>query len=394
MKLTSDGNYIYMIIPKEFYYIYRELLIKLSDLGIDIIKDCSSGCKTTNKQLYNCWILFHSACATYQKGDIDSVTKATFMFNYIKKQLNIPYVDFDDAVGDKSGEIKLTETKGIIGYEGGVVRIEFETVGNVGTIVAKDSAHGMFEYSYGNKYIDVIAKEYNPSSKEEFDIVLKGTNSGYCVFTIVRLPKEEPYVKFKFNEITRDFEGYDEDGNESPMEYEVSGNVGNITLYSDVDWINSPGDYVPGDEHIYPLILQVNDSVEERIGHIYIKTSEGYSDTATIIQKGKTVIVKTGCRDINISESPITLEEINSAPDIKMTKNIYLLCNKENAKCKWWSIPQGVKVVNIYDDLNEDNLQFAKTTNVEGSTDTIYYLYSPIKSTTNYTVIIKYERSY
>lgn len=392
MKTTNNGDYIYMTIPKEFYYIYKELLIRFSNLGIDIIKDCNKRCANSNKQLYDCWILFYAACASYQENTIESIKKASFMFNYIKKQLNIKYVDSDNNEIPQQGEIIILNTRETIGHDGGTIRIEYQTKGDVGSVLAQDSSYGQFNYEYGPNYIDVVALPYEPDSTEEFDIVIKGTNGGYCIVTIIRLPKEKPYVKISINNIELDYLGFDESGNEIAVPYEISGNVGNIYFETDSDWINCPS-YVEGDPNEIPIILKVNNSIESRVGHIYIKTSKGYSDFITIIQKGEEVNIYKGVRDTSPVEETFTDIEILNSNKVKLINDISIISIGDNAKCKWWAIPKDtINVVHIYDDLNEDNLQYAKidSININDVAYDIYYLWSPIASTTNYNAILQY----
>lgn len=86
MIRNVDGTYIYLVIPAEFECVYSKLLVRITDLGLDIVKDCSASCRGINRQLINCWNIFQAACTAYELGE---VSKANFMINYIKAQLNI-----------------------------------------------------------------------------------------------------------------------------------------------------------------------------------------------------------------------------------------------------------------------------------------------------------------
>lgn len=86
MIKNIDGTYIYLVIPAEFECVYSKLLVRMTDLGLDIIKDCSASCRGVNRQIFNCWNIFQAACTAHELGE---VTKANFMINYIKAQLNI-----------------------------------------------------------------------------------------------------------------------------------------------------------------------------------------------------------------------------------------------------------------------------------------------------------------
>lgn len=69
MDKDTNGRYIYCVIPEKYKCIYEKLLIKLSDLGIDILKDCGSTCRGVNKNIINCWNMFQAACAAYNLGE-------------------------------------------------------------------------------------------------------------------------------------------------------------------------------------------------------------------------------------------------------------------------------------------------------------------------------------
>lgn len=86
MIKNIDGTYIYLVIPAEFECVYSKLLVRITDLGIDIVKDCSASCRGVNRQVINCWNIFQAACTAYELGE---VAKANFMINYIKAQLKI-----------------------------------------------------------------------------------------------------------------------------------------------------------------------------------------------------------------------------------------------------------------------------------------------------------------
>ena len=68
MRKNENGMYTYLDVPSKYNCVYKRLLIKLSDLGVDMIKDCTSTCKGINRQVINCWNMFQSAMAAYQLG--------------------------------------------------------------------------------------------------------------------------------------------------------------------------------------------------------------------------------------------------------------------------------------------------------------------------------------
>lgn len=67
MRKNEDGMYTYLDVPSKYNCVYKKLLIKLSDLGVDMIKDCTSTCKGINRQVINCWNMFQSACFQYPR---------------------------------------------------------------------------------------------------------------------------------------------------------------------------------------------------------------------------------------------------------------------------------------------------------------------------------------
>lgn len=84
MRKNEDGMYIYLDVPSKYNCVYKKLLIKLSDLGVDMIKDCTSTCKGINRQVINCWNMFQSACAAYTLG---YWKQADLLINYINNSL-------------------------------------------------------------------------------------------------------------------------------------------------------------------------------------------------------------------------------------------------------------------------------------------------------------------
>lgn len=388
MILSGDGNYIYMIVPKEFYNVYKQILIKLADCGINIIKDCTASCKCTNKQVYLCWNIFQSACAIYQSGNAEDIKKAIFMIDYIKAQLNI--LNDSELPDFNNYKITLKETSSVLGIDGGGIKIEYTTEGNVGTIIAEDNSHGQFSYYYGENFIIVNAVPYTPVEEEEtFTITIKGTNGGYTNFNIIRT---RPYIKFVPNSAIRDWEGLDSDGKESGIEMIALGDVGTVKFSSNESWIAIPADITNISELYCPITLDVNNTNTDRVGYITATSSKGYTDKLTILQKGKvkTYDVYAGTRNISPSEMIFTSDEITRSNKYVVSKLPYSVSSTEPAKCKWWAIPDGLQVKQILDDSGEDNMQFAKIINllVNNKNYYVYYLWDNISSTTNYTITI------
>lgn len=84
MRKNEDGMYTYLDVPSKYNCVYKKLLIKLSNLGVDMIKDCTSTCKGINRQVINCWNMFQSACAAYTIG---YWKQADLLINYINSSL-------------------------------------------------------------------------------------------------------------------------------------------------------------------------------------------------------------------------------------------------------------------------------------------------------------------
>lgn len=104
MIKNQDGTFIYLVVPSKYNCVYEKLLVKLSDLGIDIVKDCGATCRGINRHVINCWNMFQSACAAYS---LNEVKKADLLINYVNEQLklNCPYYT-DDPVAIEPPVIK------------------------------------------------------------------------------------------------------------------------------------------------------------------------------------------------------------------------------------------------------------------------------------------------
>lgn len=80
MIKNEDGTYTYLIVPEKYQCVYSKLLVKMSDLGVALIKDCGASCRGYNKQLINCWNMFQAACCAYELGEIK---KSDLLIEYI-----------------------------------------------------------------------------------------------------------------------------------------------------------------------------------------------------------------------------------------------------------------------------------------------------------------------
>lgn len=81
-------EYVYLTIPSNYVCIYHKLVMMMSELGKDIIDDCTYTCKNKGKNIVNCWNLFQSAVAAYNIGKIK---EADFYIKYIDQQLELIY---------------------------------------------------------------------------------------------------------------------------------------------------------------------------------------------------------------------------------------------------------------------------------------------------------------
>ena len=91
MRKNENGMYTYLDVPSKYNCVYKRLLIKLSDLGVDMIKDCTSTCKGINRQVINCWNMFQSACAAYTLG---YWKQADLLVNYINTSLQFGCTEY------------------------------------------------------------------------------------------------------------------------------------------------------------------------------------------------------------------------------------------------------------------------------------------------------------
>lgn len=90
MIKNVDGTYIYLVVPAKYECVYTKLLVKMSDLGVDLLKDCASTCRGLNRQVLNCWNMFQAACCAYEAGEYK---KADLLINYINASLKFACTD-------------------------------------------------------------------------------------------------------------------------------------------------------------------------------------------------------------------------------------------------------------------------------------------------------------
>ena len=101
-----NSEYVYLTIPAEYICIYHKLLVLISDFGKDIIEDCDAGCKSTSRNIINCWNMFQSACACHTLG---KDKQAELFIKYITAQLDIYYKGTEDKSYSGSIYLPITE---------------------------------------------------------------------------------------------------------------------------------------------------------------------------------------------------------------------------------------------------------------------------------------------
>lgn len=108
MIKNVDGTYIYLVVPAKYECVYTKLLVKMSDLGVDLLKDCASTCRGLNRQVLNCWNMFQAACCAYEVGEYK---KADLLINYVNASLNFACTDKQSpAIGNF--KVNVTNLKG------------------------------------------------------------------------------------------------------------------------------------------------------------------------------------------------------------------------------------------------------------------------------------------
>jgi hypothetical protein len=84
--VTDNSEYVYLSIPKSYLFVYKQLLIKLTALGKDMLDECNSSCKGSSKNLLTCWNMFQTAVAAYANGN---TKQSDIIINYIITTLKL-----------------------------------------------------------------------------------------------------------------------------------------------------------------------------------------------------------------------------------------------------------------------------------------------------------------
>ena len=108
MIRNVDGTYIYLVVPAKYECVYTKLLVKMTDLGVDLLKDCASTCRGINRQVLNCWNMFQAACCAYELGEYK---KADLLINYINASLKFACQD-NVSPALSSFKLNITDLKG------------------------------------------------------------------------------------------------------------------------------------------------------------------------------------------------------------------------------------------------------------------------------------------
>lgn len=146
---------VYMVIPSEYVDVYYKLMLLMADLGKIVIDDCSSICKSDNKQILSCWTLFNSAISCYNLGDIK---KANLFIDYIRKQLIDIYKGRQD-VNLITTPIPITEN----GFIRAIINFDKETkyyLANGGTPLPEG-----YDYVYRLSYNNILERVYTSDGK-------------------------------------------------------------------------------------------------------------------------------------------------------------------------------------------------------------------------------------
>ena len=98
-------------IPDCYEELANILKEKISNYGVDLIKDCTASSTDYNKNLVSCWNMFQSACIAYNNK---IYKQAKLLINYIIKTLGLN-IEIDDTPVEKT-EFKVT-LQGNIYYE-------------------------------------------------------------------------------------------------------------------------------------------------------------------------------------------------------------------------------------------------------------------------------------
>lgn len=75
-----------IVVPLDYLSVYKVILILFTELGEDMLNDCSSICKNKGKSIVDCYAMFEAAIAAKNNGK-DAL--ADTIIHYLKEQLNL-----------------------------------------------------------------------------------------------------------------------------------------------------------------------------------------------------------------------------------------------------------------------------------------------------------------
>lgn len=85
------NEFIYLKVPEKWKVIYDSLLIKMAELGTDLLIECNASCKGVDKEYIACWNMFQAACAAYEFKEFK---KADTLIKFIATKLKINLDDY------------------------------------------------------------------------------------------------------------------------------------------------------------------------------------------------------------------------------------------------------------------------------------------------------------
>lgn len=87
-------QYIYLKVPNQWKAVYDALLLKMAELGTDLLVECNASCKGTDKEYIACWNMFQAACAAYE---LQEYKKADVLIKFICTKLNLDINMYETA---------------------------------------------------------------------------------------------------------------------------------------------------------------------------------------------------------------------------------------------------------------------------------------------------------
>lgn len=97
LENNIDGEYVYITIPKDYVYVYKQILFKLADYGEEMLKDCKATCSDRNKSILDCFNMFNAAIAAY---NTDQIKLANLIIKYVMAVLNIDNTIVSETYSD------------------------------------------------------------------------------------------------------------------------------------------------------------------------------------------------------------------------------------------------------------------------------------------------------